>query len=66
MGPDTRCILEVIELICDSILTYEQKPRVFTFALHGDEDFNHSIYADIFYIVVKKILHMVEESTNFQ
>lgn len=66
LGPETRKILKGIKRTCDPCQSYAQKPRRFKFTLRDDKDFNHTIYADIFYIEVKPVLHIVDEATYFQ
>lgn len=66
VGPETRKVLEKIERSCEPCQIYAQKPRRFKFTLREDKDFNHSIYADVFYIDGKPVLHVVDEATNFQ
>lgn len=64
--PETRVILLDIMRTCVACQTYAQKPRRFKFTLRDDKDFNHTVYADIFYIDAKPILHVVDEATNYQ
>lgn len=66
VGPDTRRTLNEIERTCIPCQTYAQKPRRFKFTLREDKDFNHTVYADVFYINSKPILHVVDEATHFQ
>lgn len=66
IGPNTRKILSNIERTCGPCQTYAQRPRRFKFTLRDDKEFNHTIYADIFYIDKKPILHVVDEATYFQ
>lgn len=63
---DTRCTLSNIERTCERCQRYAQKPRRFKFTLREDKDFNHTVYADVFYIEGKPILHVVDEVTYFQ
>lgn len=66
IGPNTRRTLADIQRTCVPCQTYAQKPRRFKFTLQDDKDFNHTVYADIFYINSKPILHVVDEATYFQ
>lgn len=66
IGPDTKHVLEDIERKFDPCQTYPQKLRRFKFLLRDDKEFNHSIYADMFYIDGKSVPHVVDEAINFQ
>ena len=45
---DTRRALANIERSCGPSQTYAQKPRRFKFTLRDDNDFNHTVYTDVF------------------
>ena len=45
---DTRCALASIERSCGPCQTYAQKPRRFKFTLRDYNDFNHTVYTDVF------------------
>lgn len=62
----TRKTLQQIEKSCGPCQEYAQRPRRFKFTLRDDVDFNHTVYADIFYIDGQPILHVVDEATRFQ
>lgn len=64
--PETRKILLDMMRRCVACQTYAQKPRRFKFTLQNDKEFNHTVYADVFYIDAKPILHIVNEATNYQ
>lgn len=66
VSPETRQLLEKIEKSCNPCQIYAQKPRRFKFAMQEDKDFNHSLYADVFYIDQKPVLQMVGVAKNFQ
>lgn len=44
----------------------QKEARKFKFSLRDDKYFNHNVYADIFHIDGKPVLHLVGEATNFQ
>lgn len=66
VGPGTRRVLEKIEKSCEPCQIYPQRIRRFKFTLREDKDFNHAIYADVFYIDGKPVLQVVDEATIFK
>lgn len=65
VGADTRKLLKNVERNCSSCQIYAQRPRRFKFTLKDDKEFTHILYADIFCIDAKPIMHVVDEATNF-
>lgn len=63
---ETHRILDRIERSCTPCKEYAKRPRRFKFTSRDDVHFNHSIYADIFYIDGKPILQVTDEATRFQ
>lgn len=66
IGPDKKKFVAEIERTSVPCKTYEQKPRRFKFTLRNDKEFNNTVYADIFYIDKKPILHVADEATYLQ
>lgn len=51
---------------CKECQTNGKAPGRFKFTLKDDNDFNHTIFIDVFYLDNKPVIHMVDEATNFQ
>lgn len=63
---ETHHMLERIERSCILRQEYAQRPRRFCITLWDDVDLNHTVYADVFYIDGKPVLHVVDEVTRFR
>ena len=64
--PDLRQTLEAISKECEHCQRNAQAPRRFKFAYHDENEFNHTIYVDVFYINGRPVLHVVDEATKYQ
>ena len=52
--------------MCYYYQVYNRSLNRFKFILKDDIDFNHSVYADVYWIDGKLVLHVVDELTSFQ
>lgn len=66
VNANTRETLEYIGRSCSPFQEYAQCPLRFKFILRNDIEFNHTTYADIFYIDAEPIIYIVDEATRFQ
>lgn len=57
----TRKKLSDIERKCKPCQQFSRRPGRFRFSIQSDKFFNHTIFADIFYIDRKTVLHVVDE-----
>lgn len=62
----TCTTLEAISSRCFPCQRFAQAPRRFKFKLKDNFEFNHNIYADVFYIARRPILNIEDEATCYQ
>lgn len=65
-GPKTRKLLQDTERRCEFCQNYAWKLQRFGFIPIGGKECSHTIYADMFYIEGKTVLHVVNEATNLR
>lgn len=63
---ETRDILDKISRQCRLCQRHNQARRRFRFTIRDDAHFNHSLYTDVFFILKRPILHVVDEEKRFQ
>jgi hypothetical protein len=58
-------VLEYLTKYCKHCQKHSQLPGRFKFNLKDDVDFNHCIIIDVFYILGKPVLYVVDEGTRY-